>query len=188
MAGILLLGCKRGAPVVSASCCDKAEGERDDAAVVEATEVGLARIGSAGKPRFRREEGCARDLRLDGGADGDMAELQRLCAQGMLPILPEIAVATALRGANVETPFRVTAAPACLRAAVVADTPGLAMSLVGPAGEVLARATSADAIGVIPVDGTVCVREPGTFNVLVKAADGSEGASVRVQIWQATRD
>src|SRR5437868_5257111 len=53
----------------------------------------------------------------------------------------------------------------------------------------LASAASVEPLGVVPADGTVCVREPGTYRALVHLSGSPvEGASLVVQIWQASRD
>ena len=48
---------------------------------------------------------------------------------------------------------------------------------------------SMETIAVVPVDGTVCVREPGVYRLVVKPAPAnSEARTLSVQVWQASRD
>jgi hypothetical protein len=138
--------------------------------------------------RFRKEEGCARDFQASGGATQDLAVLERLCAQGMTPLLPEPAVVPLPSGVA-EVPFKVGSA-ACLRAAVVAGpNASPTLSLVDPRGATLANAASNEAVGVVPTDGTVCVREIGTYRAVVRLSAGSSDAgAAMLQIWQASRD
>jgi hypothetical protein len=88
----------------------------------------------------------------------------------------------------VEVPFDVTVAT-CLRAAAVAVPGGLSVALIDPRGAPVASASSLEPFGVVPVDGTVCVRETGTYRALVGLSSGpADAANVTVQIWQASRD
>jgi hypothetical protein len=76
-----------------------------------------------------------------------------------------------------------------LRAGAVGIAPGQVLSLENAKGKVLASATSAETIAVVPVDGTVCVREPGTYRLVVKPAGaGGEARTLSVQVWQASRE
>jgi hypothetical protein len=139
-------------------------------------------------PRFRREEGCARDFKPTGKALEDVAALERLCAQGMAPLLAEPVSARASSAGLVEVPFQLGSA-ACVRAAAVAAGGSLSMSLVDPRGAQVAVASSIESLGVVPVDGTVCVREPGAYRTVVRVASPSaESTNVTVQVWQASRD
>lgn len=78
---------------------------------------------------------------------------------------------------------------ACLRAGVVGVVPGQVVSLESAHGKVLAAAVSTETIAVVPVDGTVCVREAGAYRLVLRAAPtGSEARTLTVQVWQASRD
>jgi hypothetical protein len=138
-------------------------------------------------PRFRHEDGCARDFKPSGSVSRDMAELQRLCAQGMVPISD--AVAATVQGGAAEATFRITSSGTCLRAGAVAPSSGVSLSLLGPAGDVLTSASSSEPLSVAPIDGTVCVREPGAYRAVVRVlAVPFEASSVTIQVWQAKKE
>jgi hypothetical protein len=188
--GILFVDCNRTSKPSTPGCCDRGDPGRGGETGSEsraALEAGTAAVTPAAS-RFRKEEGCARDFKSSGTAREDVVSLERLCAQGMASLLSEPASAIATAAGIVEVPFKVTS-PACLRGAVVAATGGLSFSLVDPRGASLASASSTEPVGVVPVDGTVCVREPGGYRAVVRlSAPPVEAASVTVQIWQASRD
>jgi hypothetical protein len=106
----------------------------------------------------------------------------------MAPILATASTGNLAPGASFEIPFRVTATTACLRAGAVATSGGVSLSLTAGADDVLAASTSNEPLGLAPIDGTVCVREPGPYRVVVRSISATETSSVTVQIWQATRD
>jgi hypothetical protein len=116
----------------------------------------------------------------------DVARLEHLCAQGMVAILPEPISARATAGV-VDVPFRL-ASPACVRAAAVSPAGPLSISLLDSRGVALATASSFEPLAVVPTDGTVCVRDPGSYRALVRLAPATEPANVALQVWQATRD
>jgi hypothetical protein len=188
--GWLLVGCNRASKPSAAGCCDQPDPARAAEAGVEgqrAADGGLAGPALAG-PRFRKEEGCARDFKSSGTAVEDIASLEHFCAQGMAPVLTEPANARASAAGVVEVPFQVGSA-ACLRAAAVATAGAISVSLVDPRGASLAHASSIEPIGVVPVDGPVCVREPGAYRTVVRISSPSaEATNVTVQVWQASRD
>jgi hypothetical protein len=134
-------------------------------------------------PRFRKEEGCARDFQAGGSQREGLALLERLCAQGMAPLLAEPLSTTA--SAVAEVPFQVATA-GCLRAGAVSAGGALSMTLVDPRGSVLSAASSTEPVAVVPIDGTLCVRVPGTYRAAVRLSGGA--SQVTVQIWQAYRD
>ena len=117
--------------------------------------------------KFRRADGCARDYKPSGSLGRDMSELQRLCAQGMAPLSDAATVTVPLDG-RAEATFRVASPGVCLRAGVVALSGALSLSLIGPTGDALASASSVEPLSVVPVDGTVCVREPGAYRAAVR--------------------
>jgi len=184
----LLAGCGRASQPTAPGCCEKSgPGWTDDAGV----DAAVPDVVVAPKPpaRFRGEEGCARDLKPSGEASRDLGELERLCAQGLAPVLAPTEMTPSSGNAPVEIAFRVTGSTACLRAGVVGVLPGQILSLESARGKVLASAASTETINVVPVDGTVCVREPGTYRLVVKPAPGSsEARTLSVQVWQAARD
>ena len=157
----------------------------DTAAAVDA---GPVVVGASTGPRFRRADGCARDYKPSGSAERDMSELQRLCAQGMAPLSDAATAPVAVDGAA-EATFRVTSPGVCLRAGAVAPSGALSLSLIGPSGEALASASSAEPLSVAPIDGTVCVREPGPYRAVIRVL-GSPGevSSVTIQVWQAKKE
>jgi hypothetical protein len=190
VAGVALAACHRDSLPATLACCDKSSTMKAmdagsgllDAASGAAPAVELVPV-----PRFRWEEGCARDFKSSGTASRDIAELQRLCAQGMAPISEP--VVAAVRGGAAEATFRITAAGACLRAGAVAPSGGISLSLLSPVGEVLASASSTEPLSVAPMDGTVCVREPGPYRAMVRVpALTTEVSSVTIQVWQAKKD
>jgi hypothetical protein len=187
--GILFLAaCGRASKPTAPGCCEKSgPGWTDDAGA----DSGAPLAPASAKPptRFRGEEGCARDFKTSGEAGRDLAELERLCAQGLAPLLAPTDGTRSSGGEPVEVAFRITGSTACLRAGVVGVAPGQVLSLESAQGRVLASAVSTEAIAVVPVDGTVCVREGGAYRLLVKAAPGSsEARTLTVQVWQASRD
>jgi hypothetical protein len=189
LVGSLWLGCNHASKPSAAGCCDPpelAKGGDSGAAFRGATEA--ATTSALAGPRFRREEGCARDFKSSGTALEDVAALERLCAQGMAPLLAEPVSARASSAGVVEVPFQLGSA-ACVRAAVVAAGGALSLSLVDPRGAPVANASSIEPLGVVPVDGTVCVREPGAYRTIVRiSSPNAESTNVTVQVWQASRE
>jgi hypothetical protein len=148
-----------------------------------------ASVPSKPPPRFRAEEGCARDFRASGEPSRDLGELERLCAPGLAPVLSATENTRASGFEGVEVPFRVTSSTSCLRAGALGVAPGQVLSIENTRGGVLAAALASDTIAVVPVDGTVCVREAGTYRFVVKpGAASSEARTLTVQVWQASRD
>jgi hypothetical protein len=188
--GLLLGACNHASKPSASGCCDSPEPVRTAETGSEArfaAQLGAAGSTTSGSP-FRKEEGCARDFKATGAATGDMASIERLCAQGMAPLFPEPRATKPSPAGVLEVPFQVGSA-ACLRTAVVAGAGGLSISLLDPRGATLLSATSTEPLGVLPVDGTVCVRETGAYRAVVRlAAPSADPPSVTVQIWQATRD
>jgi len=184
----LLAACSRASKPTAPGCCEKSgPGWTDDGGADSAVPVTVA---SAQPPaRFRAEEGCARDFRSSNEASRDMGELERLCAQGLAPLLATNENTRTAASDPVEVPFRVTGSTACLRAGAIGVTPGQVISIENMRGKELAAAASAETIAVVPVDGTVCVREPGLYRLVIKPAPaGAEARTLTVQVWQASRD
>jgi hypothetical protein len=106
----------------------------------------------------------------------------------MAPVLDPPVSASPSPAGIVDIPFPVGVA-ACFRVGVVASAGGLSLSVLDPRGAPLIAAASSEPVGVVPVDGTVCVRDLGTYRVVVRLASAPlDGATVSVQIWQASRD
>jgi hypothetical protein len=189
LCGWLVLGCNHASKPSAAGCCDQPDPARAAETGIEghaAPDAGgaVALVG----PRFRKEEGCTRDFKSSGAAAEDVASLEHFCAQGMAPLLSEPVSAKASSAGVVEVPFQVGSA-ACLRAAAVATAGSMSVSLVDPRGASLAQASSVEPLGVVPIDGPVCVREPGAYRTVVRISSPSaEGTNVTVQVWQASRD
>ena len=187
--GPLLIDCKHASNPSAPGCCDKGEGARGLEAGVEsrvgadAAAPGAAFVAS----RFRKEEGCARDFKASGTATEDVARLERLCAQGMVAVLPEPVSTRATPAGVVEITFRLVS-PACVRAAAASMAGPLSISLLDPGGATLAAASSFEPIAVVPTDGPICMREPGSYRALVRLSPASEPSSVTLQVWQAARD
>lgn len=189
LAGIVFLAaCGRASKPTAPGCCEKSgPGWTDDAGA----DGGTVDAAATTKPpaRFRGEEGCTRDFKSSGEAGRDLGELERLCAQGLAPVLAPGDMTPSSGPQPVEVAFRVAGSTTCLRAGAVGIAPGQVLSLESAKGKVLASATSAETIVVVPVDGTVCVREPGTYRLVVKPAGTSgEARTLSVQVWQASRE
>jgi len=194
----LLAACSRGSKPTAPGCCDKSgPGWTDDGGPDSA--VPAASPPSKPPPRFRAEEGCARDFRASGDPGRDLGELERLCAQGLAPILEPTESTRASGEGPVEVAFRVAGSTSCLRAGALGIAPGQVLSLENARGTVLAATAATDTVAVVPVDGTVCVREPGGYRFVVKPAPSpseattsearpSEARTLSVQVWQASRD
>jgi hypothetical protein len=185
--GWAVIGCNHASKPSAAGCCDQPDPTRAGETGSETRSANDAGAALAGT-RFRKEEGCARDFKSSGTAQDDVASLERLCAQGMAPLLAEPTSARASSAGVVEVPFQVSSS-ACLRAAAVAGAGAISVSLVDPRGGSLASASSVEPLGVVPVDGPVCVREPGSYRAVVRISPSSaEATNVTVQVWQASRD
>ena len=184
----ILAACGRASKPTAPGCCEKSgPGWTDDAGA----DSGVPDATAAAKPptRFRGEEGCTRDFKTSNEASRDLGELERLCAQGLSPVLAPAEMTQSSGSQPVEVAFRVAGSTACLRAGAVGIAPGQVISLESAKGKVLAAVTSVEAIAVVPVDGTVCVREPGTYRLDVKpAATSTEARTLSVQVWQASRE
>ena len=161
-----------------------------------AVEAGLTETAAAPPaenvgPRWRREDGCARDWAPSGDPVKDVVALGALCAQGTVPVLPEAAVVRVLAGRSARVDFTPTKLPSCLHVTAAATTGGLSVSLRGPAGNAIAGIWSNDGAVLAPPDGPVCVRDAGTYQAVVSVtpADASNAeARVAVQIWRAGSD
>lgn len=184
----MLAACGRASKPTAPGCCEKSgPGWTDDAGTDSAAP--LAAVSAKPPARFRAEEGCARDFKASGEASRDLGELERLCAQGLKPLLASTDGTRSSASEPVEVAFRITGSTACMRAGVVGIAPGQGLSLESAQGKVLATATSTDVIAVVPVDGTVCVREAGVYRLVIKSPPGStEARTLSVQVWQASRD
>jgi hypothetical protein len=188
LAAVTLFECSHASKPTAPGTLEKSgPGWTDDAGGDGAPPVGS--VPSKPPPRFRLEEGCARDFKGSGEASRDLGEVERLCAQGLAPVLAAAETSRAGGSDPVEIGFRVTGSTACLRAAVLGAAPGQVVSIENSRGSVLARSVAIDSLAVVPVDGTVCVRESGAYRLVVKPASGaSEARTLTVQVWQASRD
>ncbi|HMI86107.1 MAG TPA: hypothetical protein VK550_18560 [Polyangiaceae bacterium] len=187
--GMALLGaCGRASKPTAPGCCEKSgPGWTDDGGADSAPPVAAA---SAKPPaRFRTEEGCARDFRTSGEPARDLGELERLCAQGLAPLLAATEGTRAAGAEAIEVPFRITGSTVCLRAGALGMLPGQVVTLENAQGKVLAAAASTETIALVPVDGTVCVREAGVYRLVIKPGSAApEARTLTVQVWQASRD
>ena len=185
---LLHLACSRASKPTAPGCCEKSgPGWADDAGLDSAAlTVPAPPVRSV---PFRIEEGCARDFKPSGDPNRELSELERLCGQGLAPMLAASEITRPSTSAPVEVPFRVTASMACLRAGVVGTVPGQILTLEGPRGVTLASVAAIDSIAVVPADGTVCVREPASYRLVVQPPlAGTEARTLTVQVWQAARD
>ena len=181
------LSCSRATKATTPGCCEKSGPSTEDAGADSATPVASA--PPKPPPRFRIEEGCARDFKSSGEPARDIGELERLCAQGLAPMLGPTESVRSSGAEPLDVPFRVTGSTACLRAGAVGVAAGQVLSLENARGTVLASAMTTDVAAVVPVDGTVCVREAGAYRLLVKPSPaGAEARTLSVQVWQAARD
>jgi hypothetical protein len=184
----LLAACSRASKPTAPGLGEKSgPGWTDDGGNDSAAPV----VSAPPKPpsRFRAEDGCARDFKASGEPGRDLGELERLCAQGLAPVLDSSESTRAASAETVDVSFRVTGSTACLRAGAVGIAPGQVLSLESMRGTVLASAAATDTVAVVPTDGTVCVREAGTYRFVVKPApSGSEARTLSVQVWHASRD
>jgi hypothetical protein len=183
------IGCGHGpVPAKTARPAAVAASTGADAGAAEAPSVVLPPIVA---PRWRREDGCARDWVPCGDPSKDVVALGRICTQGTTPILPEPSVVRVAAGRSAKVPFALTAAPACLYAAAAAGSGGISLSLRDPADKPLSSLSSTDSAVLVPPDGPVCVRAAGSYQVLVNvpAANASSAEiTVAVQIWRTAAD
>jgi hypothetical protein len=143
-------------------------------------------------PRWRREDGCARNWAPAGDPSKDVVALGRLCAQGTTAVFAQPALIRVTAGRPARVPFALTAAPACLYVAAAADSGGISVSVLSPQGDAVASISSTDPAALVPPDGPVCVREAGGYQVAVSVAAAADAAGaaagVAVQIWRAAVD
>lgn len=188
--GFILSACNHASKPTAPGSAERAESARgiDSRTDGRAWVDGNVDVPPSFGARFRKEEGCARDFGSTGGAVDDMAELERLCARGMTALFGAPVQARASSAGVVEVPFAVET-PACLRVGAVAPVAGLSLSVLDAHGAPLLNTSSSEPFGIVPVDGTVCVRDLGTYRAVVRLVGAAaDGATVYVQIWQATRD
>jgi hypothetical protein len=202
---VSLAACSHPSKPANPGCCDTS-GSFDaaarsccyepDAGSAEAPAVGVSRenataeVASAAvvEERFAQWEGCARELRVKGPIERNVAELGRLCAQGMTTVGDAVRATEPLGGA-VETSFAVGARPTCFRVGAVASAGDLSLSLAGPHGERLANVRSNDKVALLPSEGPYCVREPGTYRAAARLiADAPDGGDVILQVWHSGRE
>lgn len=188
IAGATVLGCGRGPiPANAAPAAAARPAAIPDAAAPDApppTDPPIA-LG----PRWRREDGCARDWAPTGDPSRDVLALGKICAQGMAPVSPEPSLIRVLPGHSARIAFTLTGPPTCLRAALAANSGGLSLAVLGPRGEILAGVSSTDSAAVAPPDGPVCVREGGTYTLFVSvpAADASgTEITVSAKAWRTS--
>jgi hypothetical protein len=188
LAVALFVACSRASKPTAPGCCEKSgPGWTDDAGADSAPPA--ASVPMKPPAPFRVEEGCARDFKASTEPGRDIATLERLCAQGLSPILSDDEITRPSTNEAVEIPFRVTGSTACLRAGAVGLAPGQVVLLENVRGTVLAAAAATDNLAVVPADGTVCVREAGAYRMVVKPAPSvAEARTLFVQVWQAARD
>jgi len=142
----------------------------------------------ASEERFVAAVGCARDVRTKKQLERSLAELGRSCVPGMSP-LSELVRASTAAGESTEARFSVTSDAICLRVGAVASSGPLVVSLVNPRGETLVSARSSTSLDLLPNDGPVCVREPGSYRATVRlVSSGAETADVAIQVWSVGRD
>jgi hypothetical protein len=180
--------CSRATKATTPGCCEKSgAGSTEDAGADSAAPV--ASTPAKPPPRFRIEEGCARDFKATGELGRDIAELERLCAQGLAPILGPTEISRSSGAEPLDVPFRITGSTACLRGGAVGVAPGQVLSLENARGTVLGSAMATETTAVVPVDGTVCVREAGAYRLILKPPPAAaEARTLSVQVWQAARD
>jgi hypothetical protein len=201
MAVSLAAACSRSSKPANPGCCDTTStidaaargrcrdvdsGQADALAASSPRESAAAEVASAAvvvEERFVASDGCAKDLRSKGSIERNIAELGRLCAQGMTPMADAVRATEPVGGA-IEMSFLVGARSVCLRIGATASAGELTLTLSGPRGEPLASVRSNDPLGLLPTDGPYCVREAGTYRATAQLTGGApEGADVVLQVW-----
>lgn len=185
-----VVGCGHGpVPAKTAPPATVAPDAGADAGPPDAPSVDVPPIVA---PRWRREDGCARNWAPAGDPSTDVMALGRICAQGTAALFAQPAVIRVAPGRAARVPFALTATPACLYAAAAANSGGLSVSLLSPQGDAVASISSTEPVALAPPDGPVCVRQAGTYQVQINVAAATDASSaaaaVAVQIWRAAPD
>jgi len=138
--------------------------------------------------RFVAAAGCARDVRPKKPLERSLAELGRSCAPGMSAFSDLVRASTAA-GESIEASFSLGSGATCLRVGAVASSGSLLVSLLNPRGETLLSVRSSTPLDLLPNDGPICVRDPGSYRATVRfVSSGAETADVAVQVWSVGRD
>jgi len=189
-----LPGCERGplptktAP--SSSVVDAGQGGPAASASAWGGPAAAIDLPAVPAPRWRREDGCARDWTPSSDPARDVAALGKLCAQGMAALLPEASMIRVRPGRTAEVPFTLAVPGTCLRAAAAGGPGGISLSLWS-GQKPLANVSSFEPAVLAPPDGPVCVREAGPYRIAlgVAPADAADAeVSIAVQVWQAASD
>src|SRR4051812_34132657 len=88
----MMAACNHGSKASAPGCCGRPQSARTDAGVTGALanfEAGAA-TPALTATRFRKEEGCSRDFKTRGEPTQHVAELARLCGQGMASFFSEV--------------------------------------------------------------------------------------------------
>jgi hypothetical protein len=149
-----------------------------------ASEAGADALLRQPLARFRTDEGCARAHRPTGDLLVDLAAISRLCAGGLVALLPDAGVLLLPPDADKEIAFSVDP-ETCLRAVAVAERPGVDL-WIAQGARLLSGSSSASKVVAVGPDGPVCVREGGPTRLGVRVR-GEGSASVAVQLWRSTQ-
>lgn len=171
-------------------CCENRERPADllDAAADAPPVERSLETTVAPEERFVAAAGCARDVRAKKPLERSLAELGRSCAPGM-SAFSEVVRASTAAGQSIEASFSLASGATCLRIGAVASNGSLLVSLLDPRGETLLSVRSSTSLDLLPNDGPICVREPGSYRATVRLVSSStETADVAVQVWSAGRD
>jgi hypothetical protein len=168
------------------ACCHEVDaGQADVVAAAPRESANVeAKAASPLDERFVLREGCAKDLRVKGMLEPKVAELGRLCAQGM-NAFGDVARAAG----SAETTFAVSSRAVCIRVGAVANAGELSLTVSGPHGETLATVRSSDPVSVLPSDGPLCVREAGVYHAKARlGANATDNAETVLQVWRTGRE
>jgi hypothetical protein len=171
-------------------CCENRERRAEllDAAVEASPVERSVEAVIAPEERFVAAASCAREVRAKKPLERSLAELGRSCAQGMSPLV-DLVRASTTAGESIEARFSLTAGAICLRAGAVASSGALLVSLVNPRGETLVSVRSSTPLDLLPNDGPICVREPGSYRVTARlVSTGADPVDVALQVWNAGQD
>ncbi|HEY3594209.1 MAG TPA: hypothetical protein VGL13_10045, partial [Polyangiaceae bacterium] len=172
-----------------AACCREPDAARAETVVATAREVVLPDLPTTRvlEEKLTAREECAKELRVKGPLERNLAELGQLCAPGMNAAGPGAKASGSAATADVT--LNVSSRPMCFRAGALVSAGEVSLALVGPHGETLASLRSADSVGVLPSDGPFCVRETGVYHATAKVdAKASENAEVALRVWRTGRE
>lgn len=127
--------------------------------------------------------GCYDEIQEETGKAA-LSTLERACAGGMSPLLPQVLEVELEPEGRREIPVTVIDASKCLRAAAAADGDAqLRLELMSRDDSRVAEGKLGRAYAVLNADGPICVSSPGQYRVIIHMDKGK--AKVFAQVWQA---